>query len=622
MAAILIPPTRLTCLQWAESHRYLSTESSASSGRYRSDAAPYQREPMESIHDEAVRAVAMMWASQTGKTETVNNVVGFFIDAEPAPILVVQPTIERAEEWSKERLVPMIRDCPTLRGKIKSPRSRDSGNTILTKSFPGGSIAVAGANAPSGLAARPRRVVIMDEVDRFPASAGTEGDPCALAIRRTESFWNAVVLITSTPTIKGASRIEAEFTDTDQRRWHCACPKCGAEQWLKWAQVQWDKGQPETARYVCEACSARLEDADRVSMVKAGRWVATAPFKGRRGYHLNGINSLFRHKRGFRNRLHQMVEEFLDAKRKGKQTLKTWVNTFLAETYEEETDKIEGNDLMKKRESYTDIPSTASLITAGVDIQADRAELEIVAWGPGEESWGVKYQVIPGRYDDPEFWKKLDESLQAKFRREDGLMLGISAAFVDSGSFQDHVLKFTKPRFARNIVASKGENQPNKPVLSALSRGNKLKAPQYRLGTDTAKGIIMSRLKQTEFGIGYMHFTDNPSAKFDNNFFQGLTAEACSMEFRRGVAVRKWIPTRPRNEPLDCRVMAYGALLHLNPNWGKVQKSLVKRQEKATLDINEVSANQEQPAPEAAPVPQRPVRKIPRRPFATTWRKY
>jgi phage terminase large subunit GpA-like protein len=578
---------------------------------------------MQSIHDESVRTVSMMWASQTGKTETVNNIVGYFISADPSPILVVQPTIDRAEEWSKERFVPMIRDCPDLSDKIASPRSRDSGNTILTKSFPGGSIAIAGANAPSGLAARPRRVVIMDEVDRFPESAGTEGDPCALAERRTESYWNAIILKTSTPTIKGASRIESEFTDSDQRRWHCKCPRCGTWQWLKWSQVQWPKDKPEEAVYVCEAKMCPLTDADRVSMVKAGEWRATAPFKGRRGYHLNGINSLFRHKRGYRNRLHQMAEEFLDANRKGKQTLKTWVNTFLAETYEEETDKVEGTDLMKRRESYKEAPSQVVVITAGADVQMDRVEIEFDGWGAGEESWALAYMVIPGRYDDPKLWEKVDEALSRKFKREDGVLLNTSAAIVDSGAYQDHVLKFTKPRFARNIIAGKGENQPNKPVLSAMSRGNKLKAPQYRLGTDTAKGILMSRLKHDSFGPGYMHFTDAKEAGFDANYFQMLTAEASKVVFSKGFGRREWIKTRPRNEALDCRVMSLAALYHLNPNWQKVEKGIAKRLEMVKVPLDKVSNNatdaEVKPEQESAKVP---VRRVPRRGFVNNWRRY
>ena len=225
-ASALEPPPILTVSEWADAHRFLSQESSAQHGKYRSSITPYAKAWMDAANERDVQEVVLMVASQLGKTETLNNVVGFFMDADPAPIMVVQPTVELAESWSKERLVPMVRDTPRLTDLVKDPKSRDSGNTIRMKTFPGGNIAIVGANAPSGLAGRPRRVVLLDEVDRFPPSAGTEGDPCALAVRRTESFWNSVVYKTSTPTIKGASRVESEYEQSDKRKYYCSCHKC------------------------------------------------------------------------------------------------------------------------------------------------------------------------------------------------------------------------------------------------------------------------------------------------------------------------------------------------------------------------------------------------------------
>lgn len=579
LTAILTPPPRINVLEWAESDRVLSREGSSKPGRYRADVCPYQREPQVEITNPEVQSHVWMFASQLGKTEKCNNVVGYFIAVDPSPMLIVQPTIERAEEWSKERLAPMIRDCASLRGKVKSPRSRDSGNTVLTKNFPGGNLAIAGANAPSGLAARPRRVVILDEIDRFPFSAGTEGDPCALAERRTETFFNAVVIKTSTPTVRGQSRIESEFQETDKRHWFCPCPKCGAHQWLKWSQVKWPEDEPERAWYECEHCAAKLNDADRVAMVRAGEWRATAPFKGKRGYFLNGINSLFKHKRGFQGRLHQMVADFISAKAGGKHKLRTWVNTFLAETFADDTQKVDPIALLSRRESYT-LPSDVLVLTAGADVQADRVELEVTGWGVSEESWGVQYVVVPGRYDDPKTWAEVDKVLAGKFERNDGLSLGISAAIIDSGAFQDHVLKFTKPRFSRHVIAGKGVNAAGHPVLSTVSRSNKLRAPQYRLGTDTAKGIIVSRMDLKEPGPGYMHFPMEASAGYGREYFAQLTAEEFRTVWRKGALHREWVKeSGKRNEALDCRVYSLAALYHLNPNWSKLQKKLAKRKE-------------------------------------------
>lgn len=544
---------------------------------------------MESVTDEGVQSVVLMWASQTGKTEIVNNICGYFMDADPSPILIVQPTIDRAKEWSKERLAPMVRDCTTLRGKVRSPRSRDSSNTILTKSFPGGSIAIAGANAPSGLAARPRRVVLLDEIDRFDDSAGTEGDPCALAERRTETFWNAVVVKTSTPTVKGMSRVEVEWEQSDQRRWFCPCPKCGEFQYLKWSQVQWPKGEPENSHYVCEKCGHAIDDEGRRKMVMAGEWRATAMERGRRGYHLNGIASLFRHKRGYRNRLHQMAADHIAAVRKGKQTLKTWVNTFLAETYEDETEKIEATDLMKNREEYSQPPSTVLVITAGADVQQDRVEIEVTGWGDGEESWGLGYFTVPGSPFEESTWMKVDEVLTQKWTRADGAVLGIKAALVDTGgtegaqSWQSQVLRYTKPRFGRSVIACKGGSRPGSPIVGKVSRSGTKRSAILIVGTDSAKVTIMQRLKMTEFGPGFMHFTSDPKAGFGENFFSMLTAEEAVKEFRNGFMHRKWKKTKARNEALDCRVYSYAALLWLNINWAKEKIRIAKTFQKTIM---------------------------------------
>lgn len=595
---MLRPPPRLNVREWADANRWLSRESSSKPGKYESCARPYQAEPQESVTADAVSQVVLMFASQLGKTEIVNNICGFFMDADPAPILVVQPTIERAEEWSKERFAPMIRDCPALRDKVKSPRSRDSGNTVLTKNFPGGNIAIAGANAPSGLAARPRRVVLLDEIDRFPLSAGTEGDPCALAERRTEDFFNAIIVKTSTPTVKGQSRIEAEFLETDQCKWFCPCPKCGKHQVLMWGQVKWPEDEPELARYECEHCRQQLTDDERRAMVMDGEWRATAPFKGRRGYWLNGINNVSKHKKGFRNRLHQMADGFVIAKRGGKHKLRTWVNTFLAETFADETEKVEPNSLLGRREGYTAPPASVLVITAGADVQADRVEIEIVGWGVSEESWALQYVVVPGRYEDPKTWEEVDRVLSQKFDREDGLSLGVSAAIIDSGAFQDHVLKFTRTRFVRHIIAGKGVNAAGHPVLSTVSRSNKLRAPQYRLGTDTAKGIIVGRLKQAEHGPGFMHYPSEVSAGFGREYFNQLTAEEFRTVWRKGALHREWVKdSGRRNEALDCRVYGLAALYHLNPNWSKLAKNLARR---AVLPIVPTTSDIECPTNEPA----------------------
>lgn len=576
MRRALTPPPKLTPTEWADAHRVLSPESSSQRGRYSSEFAPYQRELQDAPLEPGVQSVVQMIASQLGKTEGLNNLVGYFIDADPSTVLVVQPTVEMGEAWSKERLDPMVRDCPRINGLVKSPRSRDSGNTILRKMYPGGNIAIVGANAPAGLAGRPRRVVLLDEVDRFPVSAEGEGDPVSLAIRRTETYHNAVVVMTSTPTVAGKSRIEAEFLQSDQRRWFCPCPKCGERQWLKWQQVKGYDVDPRLTYYECEHCAAHLTDDDRREMVSRGEWRATAPFNGKRGYTLNGINSPFRHKNGYVNRLHQMAAEYLHHKKLGKEALKTWTNTFLAETWAEEAVKVDEAEILKRREDYKALPNDCLVLTCGVDVQAMRLEATVYAWGAGEESWCVTHRIIGGRYNTPEPWKGLDALLAEKWVREDGTELRIVRCMVDSSKWTDHVIRQTKKRTGRGVYAIKGGSTPGLPVIGKQTLVGAIQAPHYRLGVDTAKGIIMGRLAQEEPGPGFMHFTRHPDGNQGEEFFLGLTSEESQqVKGRNGFVKTEWhLRDGRRNEPLDCAVYALAGLYHIRPNWAKLAENM------------------------------------------------
>ena len=568
------PPARMTVSECALTYRYLSPESCSNPGKYTLEFTPYAEEWMDSVNDPAATGTILMVASQLGKTEVVNNVVLYFIIIEPAPILVVQPTEALGESWSKERFAPMIRDTPELQGKVADARSRDSGNTILHKTFPGGNLAVAGANAPSGLASRPRRVVLCDEEDRYPISAGTEGDPVSLAIRRTETFWNAVVFETSTPTVKGLSRIEKRYEESDQRRWWCPCPRCGHSQTLKWAQVRYETEDGSDAWYQCEhpACEAHLTDEERRKMVRAGRWVATYPHRTLRGYHLNGIANLFRHKKGYKSRLHQMVADHLSAKKKGKAALRTWVNTFLAETWEDEGEKPAWEPLMQRRENWGDFPEGGLVVTAGVDIQGDRVEVEIVAWGEGEESWSLQHRIIIGSFHNAGVQQELDDILGQKWRHPiSGVAIEVTATLIDSGNKPRAVYAYTKRRASRRIFAVKGKGGPGLPVVSRPTKQGVERALLFTVGTDTIKDTIYSRLTLADLGPGYMHF---PSER-PEDWFRQLVAETKVTRYKDGVPFSKFEnPSNSRNEALDMRVYAIGALGLLNVNWARLKMAI------------------------------------------------
>jgi phage terminase large subunit GpA-like protein len=626
------PPERLKASEWAVKRRRMSAESSSKKGgRFSFQDFPWQVEPMDAPDDPTVRSVVLIWPSQVaGKTETINNMIGAKIDIDPCPMLVLQPNEKpMAEDWSKGKFAPMLRDTPSLSALVRDPRGRDSGNTLLRKSFPGGFISIAGANSPSSLASRSIRMVFFDEVDRYPASAGTEGDPIALATKRTASFPDAVTVITSTPTIKGASRVEKEFEASDKRRWFCPCPTCGHWQTLVWEQVDFSvNGTVEDPRYICSSESkCVLTDPQRQQMVRAGEWRATAPFRGVRGYHINGIYCLLRPARGFKNRLAQMVTEFLSENSKGVETLKVWWNTFKAETWEDPSEKPPAaEELLERCEDYltknddgtVTIPEGVLCITVGADRQKDRVEMEFVGWGFGEESWGLGSVVVAGDTALPETWERVDAELNRKFLHPSGAVLTACAAFIDRGYEGKTVDDFTRPRNSRFVWSCYGSSSPGKSIISTLTRQGKgtRRTSCYPVGTDTAKGVLYSWLKLTRPGPHYMHFP--VGFGYDLEFFQQLVSERLVTKWEDGALSRKWQKTRARNEALDNRVYGIAAMEARRPNFDALAKNLNRAPAK------EYVLKQPDTQPHAEPKPQTPPARRPARRsggFVGGWRK-
>ena len=569
--------------EWSDRYRHLSRDAAAEPGKFK--CLPYQREPMDSCVEANVSETVMWFAAQTGKSEMLNNLIGFFIHADPSPILLVQPTVELYEAYSKERIAPMIRDTAVLRRLVQEARSRDSGNTTAFKRFPGGSLAMTGANAPAGLAGRPRRVVLLDEVDRYPASAGAEGDPCSLADKRAESFPNAVKVKTSTGTVKGLSKIENLYENSDKRNWKVKCPKCQFEHTLMWSQVKWPEGQPEEAWLECPACNAKLGDHDRVKMVEHGRWVPTAPFKGVRGYWLSGLNTLFKHQRGYRHRLHQFVVEFLKAKDGGGQTMRVWINTFLAETFEEDASRIDAKELEGRGEDYTPehMPREVCILTASVDVQRNRLEYEVKGWGKDEESWGIRKGVLDGDTELDEVWAELDKTLLLEFQREDGVKLTIARAFIDMGYRPNRVLAFCAPRTGRGIYPCKGVNRVGlntPPILPAKpSRNNKARIPHWNVGVTVAKTTLHDRIALETPGARSMHFA-SPDYGYDGDYFAQFASEKRFLKFSFGQPYYIFEKQNDsvRNEALDLNVYNLAAVHSLFPiHWGKLAENLEKQ---------------------------------------------
>lgn len=574
--AVLRPPPDLTISDWADANRRLSSEASAEPGRWRTSRAEYQRGIMDAISDPAAETVVIMSSSQIGKSESLLNMVGYHIDHDPAPIMVVMPTERDAETWSKDRFSPMARDTPCLQNKIANPKSRDGNNKILHKRFPGGHLTIVGANAPSGLASRPIRLLLCDEVDRYPFSAGAEGDPVNLARKRTVTFWNRKIVLVSTPTNKGASRIEAAFEESDQRRFWVPCPECGAEQVLTWSQVKWDKAEdgshlPETARYHCTDCEAGWRDETRWAAVSKGHWVAEQPFAGTAGFHLNEIYSPW-------VRLQAMVKTFLSARAGGDELMKTFVNTSLGETWMESGEAPDWQRLQGLKEDWRAgvVPQGGLFLTAGADVQKDRIEVDVWAWGRGLQSWLVDHVVIEGGPGDPACWQRLSDLLGQSWLHESGTPMTIARLAIDTGYETSAVYAWARQVGFAQVAPVKGVEGFNRasPVtgptfVDATIAGKRLRrgARLWTVATSTFKAETYRFLRQDQptreeikTGAAFPPGTVHLPAWIDSEWLKQLTAEQLvTVRNKRGFAKLEWQKLRERNEALDCRVYARAA---------------------------------------------------------------
>ena len=585
------PPPELTISQWADRHRKLNSEASAEPGQWSTSRAEYQRGIMDAVSDPAIETVVVMSSSQTGKTEVNLNTVGYHIHQDPAPIMVVMPTERDAETWSKDRFSTMARDTACLRGRVSDPRSRDGSNKILHKKFPGGHLTMVGANAPSGLASRPIRILLCDEVDRYPPSAGAEGDPVNLARKRTVTFWNRKVVLVSTPTIKGYSRIEAAYAESDRRRYWVPCPDCGAAQVLIWPQVRWDRDgsgahRPETARYACAHCGSRWSDARRWAAVRDGEWRAEAPTRDIAGFHLNEIYSSW-------VRLEDMVKAFLSAREGGEETMKTFINTALGEVFEVRGEAPDWQRLYDRREDYRigTVPRRALFLTAGADVQKDRIEVSVWAWGRDKESWLIEHRVIEGDTSRAAVWGGLTRLLSEVWTHESGAELALRRLAIDSGYATQEVYAWARAQGLGRVMAVKGVNRSGAfvglPTAVDVTAGGKRLRRGVRVhpvAGGIAKLELFNNLRKDQpteesgepYPPGYVHLP-----KVDGEYCKQMCSEQLvTTRNRRGYAVRDWQKLRERNEALDCYVYAraaaaiYGLDRFQERHWSQLEQTL------------------------------------------------
>ena len=573
----LRPPPKLTISEWADTYRKLSPESSAESGSWHTSRCEYQREIMDTFNNINIERIVVMTSSQVGKTEILLNAIGYYIDQDPSPLMVVQPNLTMGQAFSKDRLAAMIRDSDKLRDVVSDAKSRDSGNTTMHKKFAGGHITISSSGSSAGLASRPIRCLFLDEVDRFEHNVKGEGSPISLAVARTKTFFNRKIFMCSTPTIKGISAIESAFEESDQRYYNVPCPECDFKQVLKWKNVIWEEDKPETAAYACEGCGSLISESQKQGMINDGEWISTNELNKTAGFHISELYSVW-------STWADMATNFLEAK-KNPETLKTFVNTALGESWEEQGETVEYETLLERRLNYdhTTIPEDVLVIVAGVDTQKDRLEITITGFGNNYEAWVLDHRIFWGDPNASNVWSDLDTFLKMRFSTESGRVMPISCTCVDSGGHHtNEVYQFTKPRQARRIFAIKGLSVAGKPIANKPTFVGKNKAVLYGVGTDSAKEAIFARLS-TDVNESTLHF---PSS-VDEEYFKQLTAEKRVAKFIRGRKTLIWKQIRPRNESLDCLVYCFAAIYILNPNWDSIaQKTLTGDREVIPVEEN------------------------------------
>lgn len=550
----LRPDPRLTVSEWAERFRWLD-ETTPEPGPWRNSRTPYLTEIMDSLSpSDPCERVVLEKGTQLGGTQTGNNWLGMVMHAAPGPMMMVQPTLVLAKRWAKLHLDKIVETTPVLASLLGGRKTRDPDQSMYLRKFPGGFLVIAGANSAAGLRSSTVRFLFADEVDAYPPDADGEGDPLDLAMRRTQNFAARKVFLVSTPTTEGMSRIQTAYEEGDQRKYYVPCPVCDEYQVLEWAQVRWPPGRPLEAQYSCIHCGVCIDNHEKTGMLARGEWRATEEGDGRtRSYHLSSLYSPV----GWLP-WGEIADEFIKA---GKDPLRlqTWVNTMLGQVWKVEDggETVDPDSFEARCEEYSDVPADVAILTAGVDVQGDRLEVEVVGWGRGEESWSVEYKILYGDTSVPQVWDELDAFLQGTWRHPALGPMHLGATAVDTGFQTQMAYDFVEKKLRRRIFAIKGVegSRPVWPPIPGKARKGTLRL--YPVGVDTAKRDVYARLKIAAPGPGYCHF---PRGR-GREYFSQLTAETLKVKYHRGHPTYYWyLPPGRRNEALDCRAYAYAAL--------------------------------------------------------------
>lgn len=580
------PPEDLTVSQWADKNRRLTSESSAEVGKWRTSRTPYMFDILDSFTDPLIEHIVVVAASQVGKSETINNMVGYCIDQDPGPILLIQPTIDDVKRYSEMRIAPMIRETRCLKRKVADPKSRDAANTKRQKSFPGGVLVMTGSNVAHDLSSMPIRYVFGDERDRWATSAGSEGDPWELAVARTRTFYNKKMVEVSTPTVKGASAIENSYNLGTMERWKTQCPHCGEYVEITFDNIRFEYNAAENGDkkifhiseifYVCPECGGISDEHTMKS--QPAKWVATVPeareHHKTRSFWLTAWVSPWA-------TWESIILQFLQA---GTDSAKLQVvyNTQFGELWEERGDMATEDDVMARREVYeAEVPDGVLLLTCGVDTQDDRLEYEVVGHRRFGETWGIKKGVILGRPDTEEVWERLDEVLSHKYKFKSGVSLQISLTFIDEGGhFTQEVRQHCLARQYNHVFAIKGANRPDIPYTAPPKKQKIVVNGKvigqvwvYEIGVNAGKQKIVDNLRVQSPGANYCHFPLRDD--YGKQFFKQLMSEhlAYVPKLKHPWQWQK-IPGHERNEAFDIRNYNLAACEILSPDWDEIEQKL------------------------------------------------
>jgi phage terminase large subunit GpA-like protein len=586
------PDPKLRISEWADQYRILTTRSSPEPGIWRTSRTPFLRDIMDALMaDSPWERVVFMKGSQVGATESGNNWIGYIIHLAPGPMLVVQPTETMAKRNSKQRIGPLIEDSPILRTLVRSPKMRDSGNTILAKEFLGGILVLAGANSAKQLRSMAARYLFLDEVDAYPANVDREGEPCDLAIARTSNFRRKKILIASTPTIAGRSRIETFFGQSDQNFYNVPCPRCGAFIVLLPEQLGWSPTMPHQASYICQECGREVFDHEKTEMLDRGEWRATAKGDGiTRGYHLSSYYSPV----GWLS--WTQIMRARDKSLASPEKLQAFYNTILGVPWADQGEVPDVDRLFERRETYAigEVPEGGLVLTAGADIQMNRIEVEIVAWGRDRHSWSIDYRVLEGNTNQPQVWEKLSHLLDEEFPSFYGGNLRIRKMAVDSGFNTMRVYEWVRRMGSMNVMAVKGESHTHisafvgPPTLLDMTPGGRMIRGSggvrlWPINTSIGKEELYRSLRLAAPDVsagepwptGFCHFP-----AYGKEFFEQLCAEQLITHTLAGRTTTRWEKRRDRNEALDCRIYARAAAstlrleTWLDKRWDEIEAAL------------------------------------------------